>query len=93
MNAEFLEKDIVIYFTTGTEGQRQYTAKTIRKNLAPISFIGAIAVTEDGLEAYFIRKATLHYNSKGIATVQIQAGPYPLFYFPATGVFHLSTIY
>jgi len=89
MNAEFLENNLVIRFKTMLDGQQMYTADKVRKNLAPISFIGAIAVTEDGTQAYRITKANMVIRSTSTSVV-VQAGPYTLTYKPASGKF-LST--
>lgn len=87
MNAEFLEKNIVIYLTTGDpDGKQMYTAKKIRKNLSPTSFIGATAITEDGLEAYSISAAKV-YSYPNITVIRVTAGPYELPYRPASGAF------
>lgn len=90
MNAEFLGKDIVIRFTTIRGGKRVYTADNVRKNLAPISFIGAVAVTEDGTQAYRITEArsdSIVRYGVTLPVVQIQAGPYLLTYSTEYGSF------
>ena len=86
MNAEFLEKDIVIRFDTNKMGEQIYFADKVRKNLAPISFIGATAVTEDGTQAYRIKFAKLVISGT-IPTVYMLAGPYRLGYLPLAGTF------
>lgn len=86
MNAEFLEKYIVVSSKTTGEGQdavTTYSTPDLRKNLAPISFIGAIVVTNDDLAAYTVGSAV---KASGEATtIAIVAGPYTLTYTIATG--------
>lgn len=86
MNAEFLEKYIVISSKTTGTGQNAvttYSAPDMRKNLAPISFIGAIVVTDDDLAAYTVGSAVK--ASAEATTITIVAGPYTLTYTIATG--------
>ena len=86
MNAEFLEKYIVISSKTTGEGAQAVTAYSthdLRKNLAPISFIGAIVVTDDDLAAYPVESA--EKASAAATTIAIVAGPYTLTYTIATG--------
>ena len=86
MNAEFLEKYIVIGSETTGEGAgatTTYSTPDLRKNLAPISFIGAIVVTDDDLEAYPVESAVK--ASSAATTITIVAGPYTLTYTIATG--------
>lgn len=91
MNAEFLEKYIVISSETtgeGNEAVTTYSAPKARKNLAPISFVGAIVVTDDELEAYPVESAVK--ASAAATTIAIVAGPYTLTYTIATGVFAVA---
>lgn len=86
MNAEFLEKYIVISSKTTGEGAQAvttYSTPDLRKNLAPISFIGAIVVTDDDLAAYPVESAVK--ASVAATTIAIVAGPYTLTYTIATG--------
>lgn len=88
MNAEFLEKYIVISSETTGEGVNAvttYSAPKARKNLAPISFIGAVVVTDDDLTAYPVESAVK--ASAAAATITVVAGPYTLTYTIATGEF------
>lgn len=90
MNAEFLENPIIITFQTTSSGEK-YSAKPIRKNLAPTSFIGAMAVTEDGTAAYAVTKAK--YRDLGALTaIMLKAGPYILPYMPRSGRFGLTNV-
>lgn len=87
MNAEFLEKYIVISSETTGEGQQAvttYSTPNLRKNLAPISFIGAVVVTGDDLTAYTVESAVK--ASAAAITITVVAGPYALTYTIATGV-------
>lgn len=91
MNAEFLEKYIVISSKTTGEGAgatTTYSAPAVRKNLAPISFIGAIVVTDNDLEAYPVESAVK--ASAAATTIAVVAGPYTLTYTIATGVFTVA---
>lgn len=91
MNAEFLEKYIVISSETtgeGLEAVTTYSAPKARKNLAPISFVGAVVVTDDDLEAYPVESAVK--ASAAATTIAIVAGPYTLTYTIATGVFAVA---
>lgn len=92
MNAEFLEKYIVISSETTGEGNEAVTTysapPTVHKNLAPISFIGAIVVTDDDLEAYPVESAVK--ASAAATTIAVVAGPYTLTYTIATGVFAVA---
>lgn len=90
MNAEFLEKYIVISSKTTTTGEGQeavtvttYSTPNVRKNLAPISFIGAVVVTDDDLTAYTVESAVK--ASAAATTITVVAGPYTLTYTIATG--------
>lgn len=86
MNAEFLEKYIQISSETtgeGNEAVTTYSAPDLRKNLAPISFIGAIVVTDDDLAAYTVVSAVK--ATAEATTIAIVAGPYTLTYTIATG--------
>lgn len=88
MNAEFLEKYIVITSETETVenvATTTYAAEPVRKNLAPISFIGAIVELVDHTEAYAIASAV----SDG-TEIEIAAGPYTLTYTIATGEFEVT---
>lgn len=87
MNAEFLEKYLVI--SSKTEGNATtYSVPAVRKNLAPISFVGAIVATDDELEAYPVESAVK--ASVAATTIAIAAGPYTLTYTIATGVFTVA---
>lgn len=91
MNAEFLEKYIVISSKTTGEGVSAvttYSTPKVRKNLAPISFIGAIVETEDHLEAYPVESAVK--ASAAATTIAVVAGPYTLTYTIATGEFTVA---
>lgn len=91
MNAEFIEKYITIGSKTTGEGVNAvttYSAPKARKNLAPISFVGAIVVTDDELEAYPVESAVK--ASEAATTIAIVAGPYTLTYTIATGVFTVA---
>ena len=91
MNAEFLEKYIVISSKTTGEGQQAvttYSTPGVRKNLAPISFIGAVVVSDDDLTAYPVESAVK--ASAAATTIAIVAGPYTLTYTIATGVFAVA---
>jgi len=91
MNAEFLEKYIVISSKTTGEGQQAvttYSTPNVRKNLAPISFIGAVVVTDDDLTAYPVESAVK--ASAAATTIAVVAGPYTLTYTIATGVFAVA---
>ena len=91
MNAEFLEKYIVISSKTTGEGAgatTTYSVPKARKNLAPISFMGAIVTTDDDLEAYSVASAVK--ASAAATTIAIVAGPYTLTYTIATGVFTVA---
>lgn len=83
MNAEFLEKYIVISSETTGEGQEAvttYSTPDLRKNLAPISFIGAIVETADHAEAHAVKDAVA-----ATGTIEVVAGPFTLVYTIATG--------
>lgn len=87
MNAEFLEKYLVV--SSETEGNATtYSVPAVRKNLAPISFVGAIVATDDELEAYPVESAVK--ASAAATTIAIVAGPYTLTYTIATGVFTVA---
>ena len=91
MNAEFLEKYIVISSRTTGEGQQAvttYSTPDVRKNLAPISFIGAVVVSDDDLTAYPVESAVK--ASAAATTIAVVAGPYTLTYTIATGVFAVA---
>ena len=91
MNAEFLEKYIVISSKTTGEGQQAvttYSTPDVRKNLAPISFIGAVVVSDDDLTAYPVESAVK--ASAAATTIAVVAGPYTLTYTIATGVFAVA---
>lgn len=91
MNAEFLEKYIVISSETTGEGVSAvttYSAPDVRKNLAPISFVGAVVVTDDDLEAYPVESAVK--ASAAATTIAVVAGPYTLTYTIATGKFAVA---
>ena len=86
MNAEFLEKYIVISSRTTGEGQQAvttYSTPDVRKNLAPISFIGAVVVSDDDLTAYPVESAVK--ASAAATTITVVAGDYTLTYTIATG--------
>lgn len=87
MNAEFLEKYIVISSET-KNSTTTYSAPAVRKNLAPISFVGAIVATDDELEAYPVESAVK--ASAAATTIAIVAGPYTLTYTIATGAFTVA---
>jgi hypothetical protein len=82
MNAEFLEKYIVISSET-KNSTTTYSTPDVRKNLAPISFVGAIVATDDDLEAYPVESAVK--ASAAATTIAVVAGPYTLTYTIATG--------
>ena len=87
MNAEFLEKYIVISSETTGEGQQAvttYSTPNLRKNLAPISFIGAVVVTDDGLEAYPVELA-MRTIGEHMDIIGLAAGPYAMTYTVANG--------
>ncbi len=91
MNAEFLEKYVAISSKTTGEGAQAvttYSTPKARKNLAPISFIGAIVTTDDELEAYPVESAVK--ASAAATTIAIVAGPYTLTYTIATGEFTVA---
>ena len=91
MNAEFLEKYIIVSSKTTGEGQQAvttYSTPDVRKNLAPISFIGAIVVTDDDLTAYTVESAVK--ASAAATTITVVAGPYTLTYTIATGKFTVA---
>ena len=91
MNAEFLEKYIVISSKTTGEGQQAvttYSTPDVRKNLAPISFIGAVVVSNDDLTAYPVGSAVK--ASAAATTIAVVAGPYTLTYTIATGKFAVA---
>jgi len=91
MNAEFLEKYIVISSKTTGEGQQAvttYSTPNVRKNLAPISFIGAVVVSDDDLTAYPVESAVK--ASAAATTIAVVAGPYTLTYTIATGAFTVA---
>lgn len=91
MNAEFLEKYITISSKTTGEGVNAvttYSAPKARKNLAPISFVGAIVTTDDDLVAYPVESAVK--ASAAATTIAIVAGPYTLTYTIATGEFTVA---
>jgi hypothetical protein len=91
MNAEFLEKYIVISSKTTGEGQQAvttYSTPDFRKNLAPISFIGAIVVTDDDLTACPVESAVK--ASAAATTIAVVAGPYTLTHTIATGKIAVS---
>ena len=91
MNAEFLEKYLVIKATTtgtGNNAVTTYSVPDVRKNLAPISFIGAVVVTDDDLAAYPVESAVK--ASAAATTITIVAGPYTLTYTIATGKFTVA---
>jgi hypothetical protein len=91
MNAEFLEKYIVISSETTGEGAgatTTYSVPKVRKNLAPISFVGAIVATDDELEAYPVESAVK--ASAAATTIAIVAGPFTLTYTIATGEFTVA---
>jgi len=91
MNAEFLEKYLIVSSETTGEGQEAvttYSVPAVRKNLAPISFVGAIVATDDELEAYPVESAVK--ASAAATTIAIVAGPYTLTYTIATGVFAVA---
>lgn len=82
MNAEFLEKNLVVEETELASGgvscqllPNSYT----RKNMNAIAFIGAIVENSIHTEAYPITKA---YPVKNFNVIRLIAGPYSLFYDP-----------
>lgn len=87
MNAEFLEKYLVISSETKNNATT-YSVPAVRKNLAPISFVGAIVATDDELEAYPVESAVK--ASAAATTIAIVAGPYTLTYTIATGAFTVA---
>jgi len=91
MNAEFLEKYIIVSSKTTGEGQQAvttYSTPNVRKNLAPISFIGAVVVSDDDLTAYPVESAVK--ASAAATTIAVVAGPYTLTYTIATGKFTVA---
>jgi hypothetical protein len=91
MNAEFLEKYLTISSKTTGEGAgatTTYSVPKVRKNLAPISFVGAIVATDDELEAYPVESAVK--ASAAATTIAIVAGPFTLTYTIATGEFTVA---
>lgn len=91
MNAEFLEKYIVISSETTGEGQEAvttYSTPDVRKNLAPISFIGAIVVAAHGRAVYPVESAIKASDAAPVIT--IVAGSYTLTYTIATGKFAVA---
>jgi hypothetical protein len=91
MNVEFLEKYLVISSKTTGEGAgatTTYSVPKVRKNLAPISFVGAIVATDDELEAYPVESAVK--ASAAATTIAIVAGPFTLTYTIATGEFTVA---
>lgn len=87
MNAEFLEKYLVVSSKT-ENNTTTYSVPAVRKNLAPISFVGAFVVTADELEAYPVESAVK--ASAAATTIAIVAGPYTLTYTIATGAFTVA---
>lgn len=87
MNAEFLEKYLVVSSET-KNNTTTYSVPKARKNLAPISFVGAFVVTADELEAYPVESAVK--ASAAATTIAIVAGPYTLTYTIATGAFTVA---
>lgn len=87
MNAEFLEKYLVVSSET-KNSTTTYSVPTARKNLAPISFVGAFVVTDDELEAYPVESAVK--ASAAATTIAVVAGPYTLTYTIATGEFTVA---
>ena len=88
MNAEFLEKYIVISSKTTGEGASAtttYSSPKTRKNMDSIAFLDAYVITEDKTEAYAVVSAV----SDG-TEVEIVAGPYTLTYTVATGEFTVA---
>jgi len=75
MNAEFLEKDIIV-----TEDDGAYAAGKRRKGMDPYAFMGVIVKTADNKEAYAIVSAV-----EATGTIEVVAGPYTLTYTIATG--------
>ena len=88
MNAEFLEKYIVVSSKTTGEGAQAVTTYSVpkaRKGMDAIAFLDAIVITEDKTEAYAVVSAV----SDG-TEVEIVAGPYTLTYAIATGQFTVA---
>jgi hypothetical protein len=75
MNAEFLERDIVLTEENGT-----YTAADRRKGMDAYAFMHVVVKTADGKEAYPVASAVA-----GEGTIEVVAGPYTLTYTAATG--------
>lgn len=83
MNAEFLEKDVVISSETTGEGAQAvttYTAAARRPGMDAYAFMNVVVKTADGKEAYPVASAVA-----GEGTIAIVAGPYTLTYTTATG--------
>lgn len=88
MNAEFLEKNIVISSETTGEGAQAvttYSAPKARKGMDAVAFLDAYVITADKTEAYAVVSAV----SDG-TEVEVVAGPYTLTYTIATGEFEVD---
>lgn len=75
MNAEFLERDVVLTRKNGT-----YTAVDRRPGMDAYAFMHVVVKTVDGKEAYPVASAVA-----GEGTIEVVAGPYTLTYTAATG--------
>lgn len=92
MNAEFLEKYIVVSSETTGEGAQAVTTYSVpkaRKGMDSIAFLDAYVITEDKTEAYAVVSAVVSAVSDG-TEVEIVAGPYTLTYTIATGEFEVA---
>ena len=88
MNAEFLEKYIVISSETTGTGQNAvttYSAPKARKGMDSVAFLDAYVITADKTEAYAVVSAV----SDG-TEIEVVAGPYTLTYTIATGEFEVD---
>ena len=88
MNAEFLEKYIVISSETTGTGQdavTTYSAPKARKGMDSVAFLDAYVITADKTEAYAVVSAVSDDTE-----VEVVAGPYTLTYTIATGEFEVE---
>ena len=88
MNAEFLEKYIIISSETTGTGQdavTTYSAPKARKGMDSVAFLDAYVITADKTEAYAVVSAV----SDG-TEIEVVAGPYTLTYTVATGEFEVD---
>lgn len=91
MNAEFLEKDIVISSETTGEGAQAvttYSTPDRRPGMDVYAFMHVVVKTADDLEAYPVESAVK--ASAAATTIAVVAGPFTLTYTIATGKFTVA---